>query len=666
MRTEQLYSVPCPHRVGVRPLEGSHLSMVYSQQAAVNQNDFLSASARLAVAAQLLDQGETHADISATESSGGLYSTARSGNSSLPVNAATLFQNSLHASRSNMPTLTVAEPVVGGALSVGSDALSNEYSSAPESTSNCNRTLLPNSTCTYSCQGHPSILPTATASGGRNEAREARSRPLVGLGTPVRSPLQSSSLSSKLMKLLKKGKLADKQESTSGAQAVRKSNVQSKLTGELQREGTQNELESLETTVSCNLTSSDADNCRRLQVSDCSQSSFCSSLSRRQPRGSSNPAASFSAVSRVEPTQSAINQTSMLHSGIFSSSDPNSSPNVEQSQVYTNESGCFESMVVQSAHPSICEAKCTALCSNTEPTLTVENASHSNTDDYTVALAPESLLHRSGSENSAQVFNQYGSQEHPQLMLCHSDEIKRTTFSNSYSDPIASEVYSTSQSVLPCSYRMPDMSSAAVIDSTRPAVPCGSSQSHSVLKPQWKEATDPVSGRKVYIDSATGNCLSQKPASLTHLAGAQQSYEMDSTAGREVLLGKRTHTLHSHASTLSQCSSSSLGAPPLRAAPHLSHNFSPLLPRPKQQRTSFSRDNRTDVSLTQSSISSLVAEHVTSCSSECAVDSKWRNDDELSQLRMSQMNEPSSVARLLENWENPTFQPGHEVRKTNY
>ena len=235
-----------------------------------------------------------------------------------------------------------------------------------------------------------------------------------------------------------------------------------------------------------------------------------------------------------------------------------------------------------------------------------------------------------------------------------------TTFHNSYSDPIACVAYSMSQSVLPHTgnYQMPNLSSAIVMDnstvedSTWSTASYGSSRSHSALKPQWKEATDPVSRQKVYIDSATGKCFSQKPTQFT-------SSQIDDTVARETLLGKRTDTLHSITSTtssLGQFSSSSLGAPPLRAAPHLSHDFSPLLPRPKHQRTSFSQNS---VSLTQnSSISNFVAEHM----SERAVDSKWRNDDELSQLRISQLNEPSSVARLLETWENPTFQPGHEVR----
>ena len=657
MGTEQLCRVPRPYRVRVQPQNGGHLTTVYSQQAAVDQNYFLSSSAKVAVATQLLDPEQTHADISAIESSGEICSTAQSGKASLPASLPPFFPNSLPASSYSMPSVTVAEPVVGSALSVRLAALSGEYSNAPVSTSNCNRTLLPNYACTYSCQSHPSTQLTATASFGRNEAREAHSRPLVGLSTPVRSPLQSSSLSAKLMKLLKKGKLADKEESTGGAQVVRKSNTESELTGRLRSEGMQNDHQSLVANsaplnssassscdcaassvaligtipiVSSSSTSSNASNYCSFQVSDCSQrseSSF-SSLNRRQP---SSPDASSNAVSLVEPT---VDQTSMLDSGIFSFSDPS----IEPSREYNGES---KYTVVQSSHLSVCEAKSTALCNDPEP---IENADHSSTHDAcssdrcTNILAPEchSHDHRLGSETNARAFNQYGSLEHPKYMY-------------------HSEVYSTSQSVFPRtgSYQMPDLSSASWIDSTY-----GSSQSHSVSKPQWKEATDPISRQKVYIESATGKCLSQKPTSSTHFT---TSHEMDSTAGREESLRKRTHTLHSTAPTLGQCSSSSLGAPPLRAAPHLSHNFSPLLPRPKQQRTSFLRDSRADVSQTESDVSSLVAEVVTSRSNECAVDSKWRNDDELSQLKISQMNEPSSVARLLENWENPTFQPGHEV-----
>lgn len=117
----------------------------------------------------------------------------------------------------------------------------------------------------------------------------------------------------------------------------------------------------------------------------------------------------------------------------------------------------------------------------------------------------------------------------------------------------------------------------------------------------WMTTNDTVTGSRLYINVATGNCQSTTPPT--------RSITIEETPN------------------IGQC----YGHHPLRAAPHLSYGYSPLCPRPKDVRQSIpntSLDNTVssvDISMDKGDVSN-----------------KWRED--------------------LSDWTNPAFKCGHEVR----
>ncbi len=203
-------------------------------------------------------------------------------------------------------------------------------------------------------------------------------------------------------------------------------------------------------------------------------------------------------------------------------------------------------------------------------------------------------------------------------------------------------------------------------------------------RPLWKAVRDPATGRNVFIHSITGMSSSEKPptestletATLkdsgfssmiddTNLSEDSTSRAVSQLAGdMECSLSSGT-TFHSSFSTSSPAGST-LGAAPLRAAPHLSHDFDPLMPRPKHLRTKF--DNSSNSALSSNDVAASTTVHVSRLASsldEVVGESKWRSSGELRQLRDSQPeNDYCSLEKLLETWENPTFKPGHEVRNS--
>ena len=200
---------------------------------------------------------------------------------------------------------------------------------------------------------------------------------------------------------------------------------------------------------------------------------------------------------------------------------------------------------------------------------------------------------------------------------------------------------------------------------------------HSDMKQKqlWKEAIDPASGRKIYIHSFTGTCSTEKPPGLGPQEDSSCSFggydHQSSLAGHS--LSRLSGSMWSK--DRSRGNSSSLGVAPLRAAPHLSHDFSPLMPKPKHQRIRCTSLNdraagdSTDVTgSSDTSLLSLLTEHRASCLNKTVAElnSKWRSSNELQQLSLSSADESCSIAKLLENWENPTFRAGHEVGSTGW
>ena len=225
-------------------------------------------------------------------------------------------------------------------------------------------------------------------------------------------------------------------------------------------------------------------------------------------------------------------------------------------------------------------------------------------------------------------------------------------------------------------------------ESTRSQEQYSLDYSHSQVsvsnKTQWKETIDPATGRTVYMHRSTGKCTTEKPASLveeytscTETEGihSQDSYSTDISLGVDLTatdsMNNSTDSYRSTSDAQAHRNVSTLGAKPLRAAPHLSHDFSSFLPRPKHQRilstslssTPSSPEGETATTSVVRGFLNKHAEQKSGCGNEAS--SKWRHEFELKQLeqtqRKSSHDETCSVASLLEGWENPTFQAGHEV-----
>ena len=203
-------------------------------------------------------------------------------------------------------------------------------------------------------------------------------------------------------------------------------------------------------------------------------------------------------------------------------------------------------------------------------------------------------------------------------------------------------------------------------------------------KTQWKETIDPATGRTVYMHRNTGKCTTEKPASLMEentSCTITEGINLPDNCSTNISLGVSLTATDSMNKSTDSCGSSSiaqahpnittLGAKPPRAASHLSHDFSSFLPRPKHQRilatslssTPSSPEGEIASSSVVSDFLNTHGEQKSSCGTEAG--SKWRHDFELKQLEQTQYKSFSegtcSVATLLEGWENPTFQAGHEV-----
>ena len=124
----------------------------------------------------------------------------------------------------------------------------------------------------------------------------------------------------------------------------------------------------------------------------------------------------------------------------------------------------------------------------------------------------------------------------------------------------------------------------------------------------WKSHTNHVTGQTLYVHKTTGNCTSEIPSNIP------------------------TTLMTCDDITITSCGQSYGHCPP-RAAPHLSYGYSPILPRPKHVRQNISNNE-------------------TVFEDECDHDepekqSKWRIE--------------SHVSSLLNSWTNPAFAGGDKV-----
>lgn len=186
---------------------------------------------------------------------------------------------------------------------------------------------------------------------------------------------------------------------------------------------------------------------------------------------------------------------------------------------------------------------------------------------------------------------------------------------------------------------------------------CDGTTRHSSL---WKEVTDPITGGRIFIHSVTGMSSTDRPPAVTSFNACQDNTNASQDLISRPLSEGFTRSYTSSTNTvLHNASINTLGTAPLRAAPHLSHDFDPLVPRPRHLRALFgTSSNSTDMAASRvtAQCTCTVSPHIGE------VHLKWRSSHEPRQPKESfPSSETCSVGKLLNEWNNPTFQAGHEV-----
>ncbi len=166
-------------------------------------------------------------------------------------------------------------------------------------------------------------------------------------------------------------------------------------------------------------------------------------------------------------------------------------------------------------------------------------------------------------------------------------------------------------------------------------------QTHPVSLPEsaspksmWKEKIDPRTAKKVYIHSKTGNCRTSKPEEHSY---HPQEDPMATTGGTDLSAPS------AEAGDEEATSSTSYGAKPIAAAPHLSFAFQHFLPPSAKRLRLF------DNSVASSSDLSEV----------CASSAMAGGEATGSGGEEGEMN----FQNLFRSWKNPVFLPGQEVYK---
>ena len=177
----------------------------------------------------------------------------------------------------------------------------------------------------------------------------------------------------------------------------------------------------------------------------------------------------------------------------------------------------------------------------------------------------------------------------------------------------------------------------------------------------WKEVIDPATGRTLYMHSKSGNCVSSLPHES---ATDNEVHSFASMFSEDNLHDSLGHGIQDSLSSTG--SPSSMGVPSghsvcldtelTRAAHH---------PQPNRPRISLNIDSNSDtptsVANNDLSISSLLADHKQQTQ---LPDTKWRDQSELNEISSihgCEMAEDMSFNDILKRWKNPTFQGGEEV-----
>lgn len=144
-------------------------------------------------------------------------------------------------------------------------------------------------------------------------------------------------------------------------------------------------------------------------------------------------------------------------------------------------------------------------------------------------------------------------------------------------------------------------------------------------KPLWRETLDPLTGRKIYIHSVSGNCSYSSPIPTKTSPTTIDSEVNDTTAISEAMFERRP-------------------------SPHSSHDCSSFMPRPKSQRLMVTTSTHHQVSMNYSPSEGSRSPNL-----------KWRDWKEM-ERRGEKKTRRTNFEALLKNWKNPTFKPGQEVR----
>lgn len=171
-------------------------------------------------------------------------------------------------------------------------------------------------------------------------------------------------------------------------------------------------------------------------------------------------------------------------------------------------------------------------------------------------------------------------------------------------------------------------------------------------RPVWVQRTDPLTGRKVYVHTISGNTSVVVPPELACNGGTVFSGII---LGSGPTLPPGAGGTNEGATPSGAVGSSRSSAAIVAAAPHLTHSFTPFVPREKAarwQRPLGRPDEGAELAPRDSERGLL---HWLS-------PSKWREghlcDDVASWVPSSSSS--STAPPLLQNWENPAFGPSKE------